>query len=39
MTVAGIGLDTSPVNDAVGLPGPRWRPGLEWTRRFRVRHA
>jgi cell wall-associated NlpC family hydrolase len=38
MTVAGIRLDTSPVNDPVGLPGPRWRPGLEWTKSFRVRH-
>ena len=38
MTVAGIRLDTSPVNDPVGLPGPRWRPGLEWTHGFAVRH-
>ena len=38
MTVAGIRLDTSPANDPVGLSGPRWRPGLEWTRGFRVRH-
>jgi cell wall-associated NlpC family hydrolase len=38
MTVAGIRLDTSPVNDPVGLPGPRWRPGLEPLRGFRERH-
>jgi cell wall-associated NlpC family hydrolase len=37
MTVAGIRLDTSPVNDPIGLPGPRWRPGLEPTKNFRMR--
>jgi hypothetical protein len=39
LTVAGIRLDTSPVNDPVGLPGPRWRPGLEAERHFKVRYA
>jgi hypothetical protein len=38
MTVAGIRLDTSPVNDPLGLAGPRWRPGLEWPERFKKRH-
>jgi hypothetical protein len=39
LTVAGIRLDTSPVNDPVGLPGPRWRPGLEPGGGFDARHA
>jgi hypothetical protein len=39
LTVAGIRLDTSPVNDPGGLSGPRWRPGLEPLRGFRMRHA
>jgi hypothetical protein len=39
LTVAGIRLDTSPVNDPGGLSGPRWRPGLEPLRGFRLRHA
>ena len=38
MTVAGIRLDTSPVNDPFGLSGPRWRPGLEPLRGFHERH-
>jgi hypothetical protein len=38
MTVAGIRLDTSAVNDPVGLSGPRWRPGLEPLQGFRLRH-
>ena len=38
MTVAGIRLDTSPVDDPVGLPGPRWRPGLEPVQGFHQRH-
>jgi hypothetical protein len=37
MTVAGIRLDTSPVNDPGGLMGPRWRPGLEPLGGFKVR--
>ena len=38
LTVAGIRLDTRPVNDPVGLPGPRWRLGLEGEHHFKVRH-
>ena len=38
MTVAGLRLDTSAVDDPGGLAGPRWRPQMRPVDRFKVRH-
>lgn len=38
MTVAGLRLDTSPVNDPSNLEGPRWRPLRPENAGFTVRH-
>ncbi len=38
MTVAGLRLDTSPVEDPSGLEGPRWRPLRRENRGFVKRH-
>jgi hypothetical protein len=36
--VAGLRLDTSPVGDAAGLNGVRWRPLIGQRRGFKIRH-
>jgi cell wall-associated NlpC family hydrolase len=38
MIVAGLRLDTSPVDDPAGLDGPRWRPATRPKASYRVRH-
>ncbi len=38
MTIAGLRLDTSAVNDPGGLGGPRWRPLYRDSRGFHKRH-
>jgi cell wall-associated NlpC family hydrolase len=38
MTIAGLRLDTSPVEDPAGLEGPRWRPLRRWNPGFARRH-
>lgn len=38
MIVAGLRLDTSPVDDPQGLDGPRWRPADRPRAGYRVRH-
>lgn len=38
MTIAGLRLDTSPVEDPSGLEGPRWRPIREQNAGFVKRH-
>ncbi|MHB1467801.1 MAG: NlpC/P60 family protein [Solirubrobacteraceae bacterium] len=38
MTIAGLRLDTSPVEDPSGLEGPRWRPLREMNGGFVKRH-
>jgi hypothetical protein len=38
MIVAGLRLDTSPVDDPAGLDGPRWRPAARLAAGYRVRH-
>jgi hypothetical protein len=38
MIVAGLRLDTSPVDDPTGLDGPRWRPEGRPRAGYRVRH-
>jgi hypothetical protein len=38
MIVAGLRLDTSPVDDPQGLDGPRWRPAQRPTDGYKVRH-
>lgn len=38
MTIAGLRLDTSPVEDPIGLEGPRWRPLRSENAGFVKRH-
>jgi cell wall-associated NlpC family hydrolase len=38
VVIAGLRLDTSAAGDRSGAKGPRWRPVLRSTKRFRARH-
>jgi cell wall-associated NlpC family hydrolase len=38
VVIAGLRLDTSAAGDRTGGKGPRWRPALRSTKRFKARH-
>jgi cell wall-associated NlpC family hydrolase len=38
VVIAGLRLDTSAAGDPAGGKGPRWRPALRSTKRFKARH-